>query len=156
MENSEVLRGFLIPFTGNQALLPNSSLVEVLPFATPLKLENAPPWVAGTILWRAFNVPLVSLKRLIDPAEPRTNDYSRIVMINTLGHDPGFPYLGLLGTDAPRLLAMERPQITVNTAVTQPPKREILCWVIVNGREACIPDLNALEATLGPLMRQQK
>lgn len=153
MDSQQILRCFLIPFKGGQAVLPNSSMVEVLPFATPLKLENAPAWISGTMLWRAFNVPLISLEKLIEET-PAARSYSRIIMINLLGHDPRFPYVGLLSTDAPRLLRLERSQIAVNQAVKKPSRLGILRWAIINGRETFIPDLDALESVLGPLIRQ--
>ena len=42
MEASSNLRCLLIAVQGGQVILPNSLVVEVLPFATPLQIEAAP------------------------------------------------------------------------------------------------------------------
>jgi len=150
----EVLRSFLIPFQGGQILLPNSSVVEVLPFGTPLKLENAPSWVVGSILWRSLNAPLVSMARLLDPALPEgAESHARIIMINALGDDTELSNFGFLGTDPPRPLNLERidiaPDENAGTVFFGVASR-----VFVNGQAAVIPDLDAIEAVVGPLMRR--
>ena len=149
---SSVLRSFLIPFQGGQVLLPHSSLVEVLSFTTALKLENAPPWVMGTVLSRARHVPLVSLERLINGAEAGPGTYAKIVLVNTLGTDSRLPYVGLLGTDAPRLLNVEREDITWDETPVAP-ITGVLCRVRVKGQAAIILDIDALEKILAPLVR---
>lgn len=147
------LRTFLIPFQNGQAILPNSSMVEVLPYATPLRLANAPPWVVGTMLWRALNVPLISLECLVSGPQNEAESYSRIVMVNTLGNDPRLLYLGLLGTDAPHLVNLERQDIVLDDTA-EPPGPGVLSRVRVKEQPALIPDLEALEAALRPLMHQ--
>ena len=151
MEQQQILRSLLIPLQGGQGILPHSSLVEVLPFATPLRLDNSPPWVMGTMLWRSLNIPLVSLEWLIYDTGPDSGTYSRIVMVNTLNKDPRLPYLGIMGINAPRLINLERTQITLDeTAGSLRPG--VLSWVKVNGQRACIPDIDTIEAQLVPLM----
>jgi chemosensory pili system protein ChpC len=147
-----VLRSFLIPFQGGHVLLPHSSLVEVLLFTTAVKIENAPPWVMGTVLLRARTVPLVSLERLIDGAEAGPETYTRIVLVNTLGTDPRLPYFGLPGTDAPRLLNLEREDITLDETPAAP-ITGVLCRVRVKDQPAIILDIDALETVLAPFMR---
>jgi chemosensory pili system protein ChpC len=142
-----VLHSFLVPFQGGQVLLPHSSLVDVLSFTTALKLENAPPWVMGTVLSRARHVPLVSLERLIDGAEAGPDRYTRIVLVNTLGTDSRLSYIGLLGTDAPHLLNVEREDITRDETPVAP-ATGVLCRVRVKGQAAIIPDISALEKIL--------
>jgi len=151
MAQPQVLRSFFIPLQGGQAILPNSSLVEVLPFAAPLKLENAPPWVVGTLLWRSLNIPLVGLEWLIYDTGPGPGSHARIVMINTFGKDSRLPHFGIMGTTVPRLINLERTQIAFDeTAESLRPG--VLSWVKVNGQRACIPDIDAIEAQLVPLM----
>jgi chemotaxis signal transduction protein len=146
------LRSFLMPFPGGQVILPHSSLVEVLPFTMALKIENAPCWVMGTALLRARHVPLVSLERLIDGAEAGPDTYARIILVNTLGTDPRLPYFGLLGTDAPRLLNLEREDITPDETPAAP-ITGVLCRVRVKDQPAIILDIDAIETVLAPFMR---
>jgi chemotaxis signal transduction protein len=151
LEQSQVLRSFLIPLQGGQAILPNSSLVEVLPFAIPLKLDKSPPWVVGTTLWKTVNVPLVSLDRLIYDSDSTLDTNTRIVMVNALGSDSRLPYLGLLGINMPRVITLERAQITLDVTAG-PLKPGVLSWVQVGDQGGCIPDIDAIEAQLLPLL----
>lgn len=148
----QTLRTFTLPFGKGHALLPHSSMVEVLPFATPLRLENAPLWVAGTMLWRSLNIPLVALETLVFDTRPEPDSHTRIVMINTLNNRPGLPYMGLLGTDAPRLTNLHDDDIVqVDAAV--PTAAAVAMWVQAKEQILVIPDLDVIEASLAPLMQ---
>lgn len=57
------LRCLLITVQGGQVILPNSLVAEVLPFATPLRIESAPTWVVGAMLWHNLTTPIISLGR---------------------------------------------------------------------------------------------
>ena len=47
------LRCLLVGFAGGRLLLPGTMIVEVLPYATPLRAPDTPHWVLGSLLWRA-------------------------------------------------------------------------------------------------------
>ena len=83
---------------------PNSLVVEVLPYATPLRIETAPHWVVGAMLWRNLTTPLISLGRLIFRVAPDADLNSRIIIAHALGADSNLPHFGILGTAAPRPL----------------------------------------------------
>ncbi|MEE4376673.1 MAG: chemotaxis protein CheW [Candidatus Competibacteraceae bacterium] len=152
------LRSFLISFRGGQGILPGSSMIEVLPFANPLTIDAAPGWVVGAMLWRAFNVPLVDLGGLIYGADPDMEAHSRIVMVNALSGHQALPYLGLLGTDAPRLLNLDRSQITTGETPLEmlekdEPNKGVLGWAVINRKLTIVPDLPAIGTTLVPLIQ---
>ena len=90
-EASANLRCLLVALQGGQILLPNSLVVEVLPFATPLRIETAPHWVVGAMLWRNLTTPLISLGRLIFRVAPEADLNSRIIIFDepTRGMDVG-------------------------------------------------------------------
>lgn len=146
-----VLRSLLIPFQGGQAVLPHSTVVQVLPFAKSLRLENAPPWVTGAILWRSRTTPLVSLERLVCGITPGPGAHSRIIVVNALSNAPRLPSFGLLGARAPQLLDLERTAISLDEA-TEPLPAGVLSRVRINGQAAIIPDMDAIEAVLSRLM----
>ena len=154
LQTQQTLRSFVVPLQSGQAILPNSLMVEVLPFATPLKIENAPAWMAGIMLWRARNVPLVSLEQLVYETTPKPEAHTRIIIINALQNDPRLSYFGLLSKDAPRLINLERTEITLEQVTQlQPSRIGVLNWVRVKEQVAFIPDMDAIEAVLSPLMR---
>ncbi|MDQ2693937.1 MAG: chemotaxis protein CheW [Pseudomonadota bacterium] len=148
----QTLRVLLLPYRGGQALLPNSAIVEILPFATPLPVEGAAPWVLGTLLWRARTIPLVCLERLMGQEPGAPGSRARIVVLNALGSNPRLPNYGFLTADAPRPLNLERSAI-VPDASHAPPVPGVLSRVRVNDQPAVIPDLDDIEGDLGRLRR---
>ncbi len=152
MQEAQVLPTLLIPFLGGQAILPSDTVVETLPFATPLKLENAPPWVVGAILWRARTTPLISLEYLLSGKDPGIHGHSRIIMVNTLGNNPKLPHFGFLGIGVPRPLELKRETIVLDGPVGLAPEG-ILRRVLVDGASAVIPDMDTIEAALAGLVR---
>lgn len=156
MDDSSSLRCLLIAVQGGQALLPNSVTVEVLPFATPLKIESAPPWVVGAMLWRNLTTPLVSLGQLIFrvPADADLN--SRIIIVNTLSTDARLPHFGILCTSAPRPINLQREELTTHQEVDAQDLElpGVLSWARYQDQPVIIPDMEAIEAVLQPLVRQ--
>ncbi len=156
MENSSNLRCLLISVQSGQLLLPNNLIAEVLPFATPLQIEGAPPWVVGAMLWRNLTTPLVSLGQLIFRVTPEADLNSRIIILNTLGTDSRLPHFGILGTSAPRPLNVRRQDIQPDP---EPPTSElgqsgVLSWARYQEQPVVVPDLDAIETVLRPLVRR--
>ena len=156
MEATANLRCLLIAVQGGQVILPNSLVAEVLPFATPLRIEAAPQWVVGAMLWRNLTTPLISLGQLIFRVAPDTDLNSRIIILNTLGSDSQLPHFGLLGTSAPRPVNLQRSEISLDPDVAETDPREpgILSRARYQDQPVLIPDLDAIEAVLQPLVRR--
>ena len=156
MEAFPNLRCLLITVQGGQIILPNSLVVEVLPFATPLRIEAAPHWVVGAMLWRNLTTPLVSLGRLVFRVTPDADLNSRIIIVNTLGSDSRLPHFGLLGTSAPRPLNLQRHEINLDPDVPEADLRRsgILSRARYQDQPVLVPDLEAIEAVLQPLVRR--
>jgi len=156
MEASSNLRCLLIAVQGGQVILPNSLVAEVLPFATPLRIEAAPQWVVGAMLWRNLTTPLISLGQLIFRVAPDTDLNARIIILNTLGSDSQLPHFGLLGTSAPRPVNLQRSEISLDPDVAETDPREpgILSRARYQDQPVLIPDLDAIEAVLQPLVRR--
>lgn len=156
MEASSNLRCLLVNVQGGQAILPNSLVVEVLPFATPLRIEAAPHWVVGAMLWRNLTTPLVSLGRLIFRVPPDADLNSRIIIVNTLGADSRLPHFGVLGTSAPRPINLQRDDLEPDSDVGEEDLHlpGILSWARYQDKPIIIPDMEAIEAVLRPLVRR--
>jgi chemotaxis signal transduction protein len=156
MEISPNLRCLLITVQGGQIILPNSLVVEVLPYATPLQIETAPHWVVGAMLWRNLTTPLISLGRLIFRVAPAADLNSRIIIAHTLGADSKLPHFGILGTAAPRPLNLQRHEIVSDPGTPQTERNRpgILSWARYQDQPVIIPDMETIEAVLQPLVRQ--
>jgi chemosensory pili system protein ChpC len=156
MENFSNLRCLLISVQGGQLVLPNNLVTEVLPFATPLRIEGAPPWVVGTMLWRNLTTPLVSLGQLIFRVPPETDLNSRIIFVNALSADSQLTHFGVLGTSAPRPLNLRRHDLQPDSAIpaSEPDRPGVLSWARYQEQAVVVPDLDAIEAVLRPLIRR--
>lgn len=156
MEASVNLRCLLVAVQGGQIILPSSLVVEVLPFATPLRIETAPSWVVGAMLWQNLTTPLVSLGRLIFRVTAEADLNSRIIILNTLGTDTKLPHFGILSTSAPRPLNLARQDITLDPEIPQENQQRsgVLCWARYQDQSVIIPDLDTIEAVLQPLVRR--
>lgn len=156
MEAAPNLRCLVITIQGGQLILPNSLVAEVLPFATPLWIEGAPEWVVGAMLWRNLTTPLVSLARLIYQVPVEADHNSRIIIVSAFGANPRLPYFGLLGTAAPRPVTLQHSEIDLDPeAATQSGNQlGVLSWASYAGEPVVIPDLEAIEAVLQPLVER--
>lgn len=156
MNSAADLRCLLMSVPGGQVLLPNSLVVEVLPFATPLRIETAPAWVVGAMLWRNLTTPLVSLGQWVFDTPPETDVNSRVIIVNTLGNDSHLPHFGILGTAAPRPLHLQPQDLSHDDQddSAQPPRPGVLSWARYQGQRVAIPDMDAIEAVLQPLVRR--
>ena len=156
MEASSSLRCLIIAVQSGQIILPNSLVTEVLPFAQPLQIEKAPHWVVGAMLWRNLTTPLVSLGRLIFRVAAEADINSRIIIVNTLGNDAKLPYFGILGTSAPRPINLNRQDIIPDPDIAESELRRpgLLSWARYQDQATIIPDMEAIEAVLQPLLRR--
>lgn len=152
-DNPNLLRCLLITVQSGRVLLPSSLVVEVLPFATPLHLESAPPWVVGAMLWHNLTTPLISLGRLVFEVAPSADLNSRVIIVNTLGSDAHLPHFGILGTAAPRPINLERHELCADAERVNP-QFGVLSWGRYEDNTVMIPDLDAIEEVLQPLVRR--
>ena len=69
--SSPIIRGVLIQVADARLLLPNATIAEVLSFAEPEPVADAPDWLLGRIRWRGWQLPLVAFSRFAGIAEER-------------------------------------------------------------------------------------
>ena len=127
--------------------MPTSLVAEVLPFATPLRLEHVPAWVAGAMRWGTRTTPLVSLGRLFFNQSPATA-ISRIIVVNALCGEPKLLSYGLLASGAPHPIDLNRSNIVPDQDAEPCMQEGVLNRVKIDGKPAIIPDLDAIERKL--------
>ncbi|MEZ5593242.1 MAG: chemotaxis protein CheW [Gammaproteobacteria bacterium] len=147
------LSSALIVFQGGQIIVPSNAVAEVLPYAPSLSLENAPPWVVGTMLWQADPIPLINLDKLLLQQPPEDVQYRRIIVLNMLTPHPRLRYFGLLSTDAPQRVLLQRNDLVPSAIPSQPPVGA-LSYAALKGRQVLIPDLDMIEAELVQVVRR--
>lgn len=152
-DNSQTLSSALILFEGGQLILPSSAIAEVLPFAPSLSLENAPPWLVGTILWQADPIPLVNLDKLFLKSESERTP-RRIIVLNMLTQHPRVRYFGLLSSDEPRQVLLHANDLSQGQEENEALPMGVKNYAYLKDRQIIIPDLDTIEAHIIQAVRR--
>lgn len=148
------IRGVLIQVEGARLLLPNATIAEVLSFAEPEPVADAPDWLLGRIRWRGWQLPLASFSRLSGIAEEAGGLGNKVVVLKALGGDARLPYLALLTKGFPRLVTVSQDALVADAgegdaadgATAMP--LGVLMRVLLNNEPALVPDVDAVEGAI--------
>lgn len=147
------IRGVLIQVEGARLLLPNATIAEVLSFAEPDPVADAPHWLLGRIRWRGWQLPLASFSRLAGLAEESGGLGSKVVVLKALGGDAHLPYLALLTRGFPRLVTVSREALVADAGEGDAGSDDalplgVLMRVVLNDEPALLPDVDAIEGAI--------
>jgi chemosensory pili system protein ChpC len=145
---SNDIRGVLIQVAGARLLLPNATIAEVLSFADPEQVENAPDWLLGRIRWRGWQLPLVAFSRLSGIAEEKGGLGSKVVVLKALGGNAKAPFFALLTQGFPRLVTVSRNALIAEDEGGELPIG-VRARVVLNEDAALLPDLEQVENLIG-------
>ena len=145
---SHDIRGVLIQIAGARLLLPNATIAEVLSFADPDPVDNAPDWLLGRIRWRGWQLPLISFARLSGIAEEKGGLGSKVIVLKALGGNAKSPFFAVLTQGFPRLVTVSRSALMAEEG-GEPLPSGVLARVLLNEDAALLPDLEQLESLIG-------
>lgn len=150
---TQEIRGVLIQIEGARLLLPNATISEVLSYAPPEAVENAPDWLLGRIRWRGWQLPLVSFARLAGIAEEQGGLGSKVIILKALGGNPKTPYFALLTQGFPRLVTVSRDKLAFDAEEQSGMPEAVQASVMLNEDAAWVPDLARIEMMIGEALR---
>ena len=139
-----IIRGVLIQVAEARLLLPNATIAEVLSYATPEPLADAPDWLLGRIRWRGWQLPLVSFSRFTGIADEQGGLGSKVIVLKALGGDQKHPFFALLTQGFPRLVTVTEAALGSDADSEEVPEG-VLARVRLNEDDALLPDLASLE-----------
>jgi len=142
------IRGVLIQIEGARLLLPNATISEVLSYADPEPVENAPAWLLGRIRWRGWQLPLVSFSRIAGLAEEQGGLGSKVAVLKALGGDARLPHFAMLTQGFPRLVTVSRDTLVLDSADGGELPDGVQARVLLNDDVALVPDIGVVEASL--------
>ena len=148
------IRGVLIQISGARLLLPNATIAEVLSFADPEPIADAPDWLLGRIRWRGWQLPLVAFSRLAGIAAERGGLGSKVIVLKALGGDPKAPFFAVLTQGFPRLVTVSDSRLVTNETEPSLLPSGVQAQVTLNEDEALVPDLEAVERLIGETLSQ--
>jgi chemosensory pili system protein ChpC len=138
------IRGVMLPVTGGRVLVPNTTMAEVITYAHPAPVADAPAWLLGRLAWRGWGLPVLAFSVLagITGQEPVEN--TRVAILKALGGHARLPYFGILTQGFPRLTLISEDTLVPDEVEGDMPAgvRE---QVRVHDEPAWIPDLAAVE-----------
>ena len=143
------IRCVLRPIYSGQLLLPSASITEVVGFQTPTPLKNTshPAWLMGTFQWRRRQIPLVSFDAMLSLPSMEIGHRARVAICNALWGEEKISHIAFMLSAIPRL-------VRVTEEAVKPDGEQgdvgpmVLRQVRVNGEEAWIPNLDALEQAI--------
>ena len=142
------VRGVLIQVVGARLLLPNATISEVLSYADPEPVADAPDWLLGRIRWRGWQLPLVSFSRIAGLSGERGGLGSKVAVLKALGGDAKLPHFAMLTQGFPRLVTVSRDTLVLDSADGGELPDGVRARVLLNDDAALIPDIGAVEASL--------
>ena len=143
-DSTNIIRGVLIQVAEARLLLPNATIAEVLSYADPEPVADAPDWLLGRMRWRGWQLPLVSFSRFSGIAEDRGGLGSKVIVLKALGGDTKHPFFALLTQGFPRLVTVTEGTLVSDSDDAGVPEG-VLARVRLNDDDALLPDLTAIE-----------
>jgi chemosensory pili system protein ChpC len=142
MANKEI-RSILAPLTKGHVLLPNSAVSELLNFTSPEPFKQSPPWLLGEMVWRGWQVPVISYEQLVNRGDSNTaTSKARILIVKTLGESTQLNYIGLVIQGLPKL-----KKISTDNLIEAPDDElpdGVFSQVTIDDITAYIPELGEL------------
>ncbi|MCR6663091.1 MAG: chemotaxis protein CheW [Luteimonas sp.] len=136
------IRGVVIQTESARLLLPNATISEVLSYADPEPVENAPAWLLGRLRWRGWRLPLVAFGPLAGLGNEQGGLGSKVIVLKALGGQAAMPYFALLTKGFPRLVTVSRDAL-VEEAGDVP--AGVRARVTFNDETAFVPDIDGIE-----------
>ncbi|MBS0557910.1 MAG: chemotaxis protein CheW [Proteobacteria bacterium] len=149
--NSREIRGLMIPVTGGRVLLPNATVAEVITYATPEKITDAPDWLLGRLSWRGWRLPLFSFAMLSGGAQKESYTNAKVAVLKALGGNAKMPFLAMLAQGFPRLTTIT-PDLLIPTGDESAQPQGVHAQVLVRDDQAVIPNLGQIEALVAQAM----
>ncbi len=138
------IRGVMLPVTGGRILVPNTTMAEVITFAQPAPVAEAPPWLLGRLAWRGWGLPVLAVSAMAGAAAHESTENARVAILKALNGHARLPFFGVLTQGFPRLTLISEDVLIPDEDAGALPigVRE---QVQVHGDPAWIPDLATVE-----------
>jgi len=142
------IRAVLIQTEASRLLLPNATISEVLSYAEPEPMADAPDWLLGQIRWRGWRLPLVAFAQLTGQGIEHGGLGSKVVVLKSLGGEASLPFFALLTKGFPRLVSVSRDALVAGDAGESGLATGVRAHVQLNDETVLIPDIDGIERAI--------
>jgi chemosensory pili system protein ChpC len=140
--------GLLVPLADERLLVPRACVAEVIAWQEPERPADAPAWYAGSVLWNATPVPVVSFEGTRGRAIPLPGGRTRIVVLHCLGAALNVGNFGILTQGFPQLVRLNADVVRPDPTRSFPDRSPVLCAIRMVNEVPLVPDFEYLEALI--------
>jgi chemosensory pili system protein ChpC len=146
-EEQDTVRCLALPIVGEQILVPNAVVAEVFAADTVAALTDGPDWLLGSLTWRGSLLPLVCMEAALGGARPEVGGRSKIVVMSTFSARQPLEYFAVLVQGIPHQVLASDLTVQLEAPINGA-RPFVAADLRVEGKQAFIPDLDALEEAL--------
>jgi chemosensory pili system protein ChpC len=145
------VRSIELPIADDAVVIPGAMLAEVLSFEELERVEDAPDWILGTVLWRGRELPVISLaltsdRRAVDGKQAQRA--SKLAVVYALAACDELRCYAVACSGVPRPVLASELSVRVCSTAGHVDRLFAGQAVRVDGKHAYIPDIDALEKAL--------
>lgn len=138
-----------MPLANDRLIVPRANVAEVLTWQQPERIDGAPPWLLGSILWNGRATPVISVEAMTGHATPAVGGRTRIaVLVGIAGQLTG-GYYGIVTQGFPQLVRANADIVKREEEQSFPDRGPIICRVRMLNESPLIPDLEHIEIMIG-------
>jgi chemosensory pili system protein ChpC len=135
----------LIPLAEGRLLAPRSCVAEVIAYAEPSPMAEAPPWYLGLLAWNNRSIPVVSFEGMCGQPIPPGSTRARVVVFHGLMRKLECQAFGLLSQGFPQLVRVSSDVLRADPMRVISDRMPALCGVRLMNETPLVPDLERLE-----------
>lgn len=143
MQQKLFIHSQLLATHGDNLILPNTAIAEIVHYSDPEPTANAPQWLLGMLVWRGLKIPLLSFEIVNGKEMPKPTNKNSVAVLNCLGGNDTLRFFAIVVQVLPHLIKVEKRNIAATAS--EKTNSFITETVVINDTPAIIPNLDALE-----------
>ena len=146
-QDGSVVRCLALPIAGEQILVPNAVVAEVVAADTVSPVNGDPEWLLGSLTWRGSVLPLVCMEAAVGGIRMEAGARSKIVILKSLSAREPLENFAVLVQGIPHQVLATDHTVTLESPIDDG-RPFVAADLQVEGERAFIPNLEAVEKAL--------
>jgi len=144
------IRCLTLNFFSYKMILPNALVAEVTETGDIEPRPGAPEWLAGTMMWREQQIPVLIFEKIMNPQALKPHSYRRVIILNAPDNKGCAPFIALGCQSIPSLSVVDESQVAPSEL-----KDEAVVHIKLNGEQYVIPRVDYLQQQVSSVMAPQ-
>lgn len=146
IDDTQPIRGFIVPLSDTGMLLPNATVAEIVDFSSLDPIDGAPNWLSGMFNWRGVTMPVFSIEHAMGIDVKDITGRTRLLVLNSLGATKKLNRFALVSRGIPKLITIDRGDIEAKEQILKSPV--VRAYAQIGTESVFIPDLDRIETML--------